>query len=63
MNAPCQCWKFINLHEGHCCFTAGTVDDYRPGQPAPCGHYAPSGMDEFHPDTSWWSEGGVENGS
>lgn len=25
--------------------------------------YAPSGMDEFHPDTSWWSEGGVENGS
>lgn len=35
---PCQCWRFVNVHEGHCCFSAGTVDDYPPGGPIPCGH-------------------------
>ncbi|WP_344783988.1 hypothetical protein [Gordonia caeni] len=41
---PCPCWKHVTFHAGHCCMADDghgnptSDDDYRLGQPAPCGH-------------------------
>lgn len=38
---PCHCWTGpATIHANHCCFRAGTLDDYRPGH-TPCGHTGP----------------------
>lgn len=37
--SPCICTTGpVAIHFGHCCFRAGTIDDYNLGQPMPCGH-------------------------
>ncbi|HEY9352590.1 MAG TPA: hypothetical protein VIP28_05040 [Nocardioides sp.] len=38
----CKCWVHVVGHEGHCCFGPEyPIEDYRLGQPAPCGHADP----------------------
>lgn len=40
--AACPCTRGpATLHAGHCCFGAGTPDDYAPDKPLPCGHQGP----------------------
>lgn len=40
---PCVCWgDRAVLHEGHCCFAAGSPEDYAPDKPIPCGHNNPA---------------------
>lgn len=41
---PCRCWTGpAIIHTDHCCFRAGTTEDYRPGH-TPCGHTGPKNV-------------------